>query len=145
MKLRKLTPAGVVLAGVAIVLSLALVPAAFAGKNNPTGGSSTLTGPVMVTDLNGNGLANHGDSITFNVSTTASSRPEVGVRCYQGSAWVYDGYVGYFPDYMFTPYFTLDTGYWVSGQSASCTARLFYYNKRGLEVDLATLDFSVAP
>src|SRR4029077_15972257 len=42
MKIRKPTPAGAVLAGVILVLSLALVPAAFAGKGGgggkPTGG-----------------------------------------------------------------------------------------------------------
>jgi hypothetical protein len=71
---------------VAAVLALALVPAAFAGRGGggtTTTGSSTLTGPVIVHDLNGNGSADHGDSITFNVSTTATSTPTVGLRCYQ--------------------------------------------------------------
>lgn len=148
MKPRKPTRAGAVLVGVTLVLSLALVPAALAGKSKPApggGSSSSLSGPVMVTDLNGNGLPNHGDSITFNVSTTATSQPEVGVRCYQGSTWVYDGYVGYWPGYMFTPYFTLDSGYWAAGQPASCTARLFYYDNRSREHDLATLSFTVGP
>lgn len=39
MKIRKPSPAGVVLAGAALVVSLALVPTAFAGK--PSGGGST--------------------------------------------------------------------------------------------------------
>lgn len=147
MKIRKPTSAGAGLVGVILALSLALVPAAFAGKSSkPSGGSSsTLTGPVMYTDLNGNGVANHGDSITFNVSTTATSTPEVGLRCYQGSAWVLDGYVGYYPSYAFNPYFTLDSSYWDSSQSASCTARLFYYDSRSREHVLATLSFDVAP
>lgn len=38
MKIKKQTPAGVVLAGVVLVLSLALVPAALAGKGKPGGG-----------------------------------------------------------------------------------------------------------
>jgi hypothetical protein len=38
MKIKKQTPAGVVLAGVVLVLSLALVPGAFAGKSKPGGG-----------------------------------------------------------------------------------------------------------
>lgn len=147
MKISKPTLAGTLLATVALALSLALVPAAFAGKGSKpsSGGSSTLTGPVMVTDLNGDGLPNHGDSITFNVSTTATSSPEVGLRCYQGNAWVLDGYVGYYPSYAFNPYFTLDSSYWDSTQSASCTARLFYYDNRSRERVLATLSFDVAP
>jgi hypothetical protein len=152
MKTRNTRAVRIALAA-AFVLALVLVPAALA-KGKPGGGGgggggtttgSTLTGPVMVTDVNGDGVVNHGDSITFNVSTTASSRPEVGVRCYQGLNWIYDGYVGYFPDYMFTPYFTLNSGYWAAGVPATCTARLFYYDNRSREQDLATLNFTVAP
>jgi hypothetical protein len=143
----------IALGAAVLALAVTLIPAALAGKNKPggggsggtTGGTSSLTGPVLVTDLNGNGVVNHGDSINFNVSTTATAKPEVGVRCYQGSNWIYDGYVGYWPDYMFTPYFTLDSGYWASGVSASCTARLFYYDSRGREQVLATSSFTVAP
>jgi hypothetical protein len=154
---RKPTAARIALAAAFIVLALALVPVALAGKGAPnngggkggggggstSGSSSSLTGPVMVIDNNGDGLPNHGDSITFNVSTTATASPEVGVRCYQGSTFVYDGYVGYWPGYMFTPYFTLSSQSWVSG-AATCTARLFHYDNRGREVVLATLGFSVA-
>lgn len=151
MKIRKPTPAGVAIAAAGLVLALALAPTAFAGKGKPGGGggggggSSSLAGPVMYTDLNGNGIANHGDSITFNVSTTATSLPEVGVRCYQGSAWILDGYVGYYPSYAFNPYFTLDSSYWDGSTSASCTARLFYYDSRSREHVLATLSFTVTP
>jgi hypothetical protein len=162
---KRVSPARSVLVAAFVLLALTLVPVALAGKGGNGGGggsttsggghhggggggttsTSTLSGPVMVTDLNGDGLPNHRDSITFDVSTTATSTPEVGLRCYQGSAWVLDGYVGYWSGYEFTPYFTLDSGYWVDGVEASCTARLFYYDKRGREQDLATLSFSVAP
>ncbi len=150
MKFSRIAP-GIAL----LVLALALVPVAFAGKGSggkggsgggtTSGGSSSLTGPVMVLDVDGNGVVSHGDSINFNVSTSATAKPEVGVRCYQGSNWIYDGYVGYWPDYMFTPYFTLDSGYWASGVQATCTARMFYYDSRGREQVLATLNFTVAP
>jgi len=134
---------------VAAVLALALVPAAFAargGGGTTTTGSSTLTGPVIVHDLNGNGSADHGDSITFNVSTTATSTPTVGLRCYQNGLWVYDEYLGFYSGgYWTNPYFTLDSSYWMTGVSASCTARLFYYDRRGREQGLATLTFPVGP
>ena len=84
MKIRKPTPAGAVLAGVVLVLSLGLVPAALAGKGKPAGGGgggSSLS-LVMVTDNNGNALPNWGDTITFNVSTSASM-PSGRLACYQ--------------------------------------------------------------
>jgi hypothetical protein len=150
MLTRKTPAARVACTAAFIVLALALVPAAFAGKGKPggggggsTGGSSTLTGPVMVADVNGNGSANRLDSITFNVSTTANAYPQVGLRCYQGSNWVYDGYVGYFPNYMFNPWFTLDSGYWAAGVPATCTARLFYNDNRGRQIVLTTMSFGV--
>ena len=152
MKNRSVPAGRVALTAAFVVLALALVPVATAkgkpgggGSGGTTSGGTTLTGPVMLTDVAGNGALNHGDSITFNVSTTATATPEVGLRCYQGMNWVYDGYVGYFPGYMFAPYFTLDSGYWASGVPASCTARLFYYDNRSREHVLATLSFTVEP
>jgi len=145
MKIRRSNPAGAVFAGVVLVLTLALVPAALAGKPSGGGGTTTFSGPVMYTDLNGNGVANYGDSITFNVATTATSLPEVGLRCYQGSTWVLDGYVGYYPSYAFNPYFTLSSSYWDASQPASCTARLFYYDNRSREHVLKTLSFTITP
>ncbi len=136
-------------------LALALVPLALAGKGGNGGGgkpggggsttSSSLSGPVMVTDLNGDGSPNHLDSITFDVSTTATAYPEVGLRCYQNSLLMYDGYVGYFATYMFNRWFALDSGYWADGVSATCDARLFYNDKRGRQHVLATTSFTVAP
>jgi hypothetical protein len=46
---------------------------------------------------------------------------------------------------MFDPWFTLGSDYWDPAVAASCTARLFYYDSRGREHDLATLDFGVDP
>jgi hypothetical protein len=149
MVTRKTPAARIAFAAAFLVLALALVPAAFAGKGKPgggggsTSGGSTLTGPVMVVDNNGNGSADYLDSITFNVSTTATTKPQVGLRCYQGSSWIYDGYVGYFAGYMFTPWFGLDSGYWAAGVPATCNARLFYNDNRGREVVLATMSFGV--
>ena len=94
--------------------------------------------------MDGATQAAHNGRITFNVSTTATDTPMVGVRCYQGSDFVMDGYVGYFPSYMFNPWFVLDSGYWADGVAATCNARLFYYDRRGREIVLATKSFPVA-
>jgi hypothetical protein len=135
-----------------LVLGLA-AGTAFAAKGGGGGGgggasgtsSTTFSGPVMVTDNNGNGLPNYMDVVTFNVSTTATSQPQVGLRCYQGQTFVYDGYVSFFDSWLSPADFTLGSTYWNSALSASCTARLFYYNKRGQENVLATLSFPGAP
>ena len=56
MKIRKPSPAGVLLAGAAVVLALALVPAAFAGKPSGGGGSTnsgcSITPNQVVLDQN---------------------------------------------------------------------------------------------
>ena len=82
-----------------------------------------------------------GGQITFNVSTTETDHPSVNVRCYQGGAWVYDGWQSFWagaPE----PVFTLSSNYWTSG-AAACTARLVYYDRRGRLQTLATTGFHV--
>jgi len=144
MNIRKPPPAGAVLAGVVLVLSLALVPAALAGKGSRSGSSSgsTLTGPFMVTDNNGDGLPNWDDTVTFHVSTSASV-PSVELDCYQNGAIVYQGSTGYYATYMWPNNYVLKSFNW-SGGSADFTVILSSTNKRGARTDLATLSFSVA-
>jgi hypothetical protein len=144
MKIRKPTPAGAVLAGVVVVLSLALVPAALAGKGGGGGGGGggSITGPVLVTDLNGNGVANFGDTVTFNESTTATSQPYVNVLCYQNGVLVMNSWNGFFDQALNpTRNFSLYSPSWQSG-AASCTAWLDMYTKRGT-AQLASVSFQV--
>ena len=141
----------------ALVLALVLVPAALAAKGGgsaggggkpPKGGGTTSTGTInalVLVDPTSDGLPHWNHTITFNVSTTATSRPQVGLRCYQGSNWVFDAYVGYFPGYMFDPWFNLQSNYWVDGVPATCNARLFYNDRRGRQIVLTTMSFPVAP
>jgi hypothetical protein len=144
MKSRKPTPAGAVLTAAILAISLALVPAALAGKSKPSGGggSSTITGPVMVTDANGNGLPNFGDTVTFNVSTTATSQPYVNVLCYQNGVQVMNSWNGFFDQALNpTRNFGLYSPEWQSG-AASCTAWVDMYTKRGT-AQLASVSFQV--
>lgn len=132
------------MATLAVALVFALVPVAFAakgGSGKPVGGGSSSLSLVV---MDGAPAAAHNGRITFNVSTTATNVPEVGLRCYQGSNWVFDAYVGYFPEYLFDPWFTLDSNYWADGVATTCNARLFYYDRRGREVVLKTMSFPVA-
>jgi hypothetical protein len=120
---------------------------AFAGRGSggkPGGGGGTLP-LVMVTDANINGAPNYRDDITFDVPSGSTNDLTVGVRCWQGTNFVYDGYVGYYVGAWFDPYFTLDGMYWNSTLDASCTARLFYYSNRGTERIVNTTAFVVAP
>jgi hypothetical protein len=131
---------------VVLVLAFVLVPLAFAAKGGggkPGGGSGSSSFSLALMD--GATQAAHYGRITFDVSTTATDVPEVGLRCYQGSEWVFDAYVGYFPGYLFDPWFTLDSNYWADGVEATCNARFFYYDRRGREVVLRTMSFPVAP
>jgi hypothetical protein len=139
----------------AIALALALVPAALAakggnsgggghhGSGGTSGGSSSLS-LAMVTDSNGNGLPNWGDTVTFNVSTTASQYPYVSLVCYQNGTLVLSGSAGFYPSYAWPSErdFTLQSGAWTGG-AASCTARL-YSADNGSETTLATFGFNVA-
>lgn len=110
------------------------------------GGGKTPGGTIQHFLLDGDdAVANHMERVAFDVATTATDRPFVGVRCWQEGAFVLDGYTGYFPTYMFEPWVTLDSSYWTAGQAASCTARLFYYDRRGNQKVLATLDFTTLP
>lgn len=124
-----------------------LTPIAFAGKGGggkPSGGSTTGSSSLSLVLMDGATQADYG-RITFDVSTTATAKPQVGLRCFQGSDWVYDSYIGLWPTYMFDPWFTLDSGYWVDDVPATCDARLFYNDSRGRQIVLATMSFPVAP
>ena len=149
MKFRKLTPAGVVLGGVALVASLALVPAAFAGKpgsggGGTTGGSGGTIALVMVKDANGDGLPNVLDKVTFAVSTSATTQPWVTLQCYVGGTMVYKASNGIFATSL-NQVFTLGSNSWTSG-AATCTAYLqnwSSYSKRGTITNLASMSFNV--
>ena len=132
MKISKPTPAGTALTAALLLLSLALVPAALAGKGKPSGGggSSSISAPVMVTDLNGNGAPNWGDTVSFDVSTTATSQPYVNLVC-SGNGVGYNSWKGVFPGSLDTNWnFVLSSGGWTSG-AANCTATLGMYTKQG--------------
>jgi hypothetical protein len=143
MKVKKPNTASAVLAGVILVLSLALVPAALAGKGHQSGGSgsSSISAPVMVVDNNGDGLPNWGDTVTFNVSTTATAQPYVHLVC-SGNGVAYDSWRGYFAGSLDTNWnFVLSSGGWTGGP-AGCTAMLGMYTKQGFK-QLASANFQV--
>jgi hypothetical protein len=132
----------------AIVLALALVPVALAAKGGGSHGGGGTNGSsglrlVMVSDTNGNGLPNYGDTITFNVSTSATTEPHVSVLCYQGGTQVYSAVTGYYASYpwLWTQNMPLWSSNWTGG-AADCTATLYYFSGRKT-ITLTTLGFHV--
>ncbi len=136
-----------------VVLGIALTPAALAAKSAPSGGgrhggggSGTTGGGslslVMVTDLNGNGTPNWGDTVTFNVSTTATTQPNVSLTCSQNGKVVYGAVSGFYVGYPWpwTRYMTLSSTNW-SGGAASCVAQLYYISGTST-VNLASTSFT---
>jgi hypothetical protein len=135
------------------IVVLALAPIAFAGKGGgggkpsgggtSTGGGSISLAPVVV-DANGDGLPSFGETVTFNVSTTATTQPYVNLLCYQNGVLGYNSWRGYFAGSLDSTWnFTLGSGGWTSG-AADCTAWLGMYTRQGFQ-RLASTSFHVGP
>jgi hypothetical protein len=104
------------------------------------GGGGTIS-LVMVTDNNSDGLPNWGDTVTFNISTTATAQPYVHLVC-SGNGVGYDSWRGFFVGSLDTNRnFILSSGGWTSG-TADCTATLGMYTKHGFS-QLASMSFHV--
>jgi len=116
------------------------------GGKNATSGSNSGLAVAMVWDANNNGAPNYNDDINFTFTQTATKYPQVGLRCYQGYNWVYDGYVSYWAGaWASQTKFTLNSNNWDPALTANCNARLFYYDRRSREQVLGRLAFDVAP
>jgi hypothetical protein len=130
-------------AAVAVVV-LAATPAYAAkgggGKPAPTDGSSTVAvRNVNPTDT----VLNYGDTVTFDVSTTATDTPAVQLDCYQNGVLVMSSAAGYYPSWPWSSDLKLYSGLWTSG-AADCTARLYKSSANGLRTyTLATQSFHV--
>jgi hypothetical protein len=130
----------------ALVLALVLVPAALAAKGGKPGAGGGATGSTiglapLVQDSNGDGMPNHADVVTFNVST-ATTEPFVNVRCYRNGVLMLNTWQGYFDGALNTSRdFALSSGVWSSG-AADCTASLNRYARNKWNV-LATTRFHV--
>jgi hypothetical protein len=112
------------------------------GGGKPGGGGGTMT-MKLVTDNNSDGLPNWNDTITFNVSTSATAEPHVSVTCYQNGTLVYSAATGYFSTYPWpwTNNMQLTSQAWTGG-AADCSARMYYFDGKKTPT-LATLSFHV--
>ena len=117
-----------------------VVPAGKGGGRN--GGDSYRFALMMSADANGNGLPDWGDTVTFDVSTTASTEPHVDLTCSQNGVLVYSATTGYFATYPWpwTQSMTLSSSAWLRG-AADCTAQLYYFSGRRTSV-IGSIDFT---
>jgi hypothetical protein len=115
------------------------------GGNKPPNTSSGSLTLVMVTDTNANGLPNWGDSVTFDVSQTATTEPHVDLTCSQNGAVVYSATTGFYASYPWpwTNTMKLSSTSWQSG-AADCVAQLYYFSGTK-KVTLASLSFTANP
>jgi hypothetical protein len=112
------------------------VPTAFAGKPG-AGGTISL---VLLESTDG--LPHYGQRVTFEVSTTATEKPFVNLRCYQNGALVGQSWEGFFADSLDDGIFVLGGSNAWQGGAADCTATLNKYTKRGWQ-QLAATSFHV--
>jgi hypothetical protein len=113
---------------VALVVALGLVPAALAAKGGGGGhhgsGGTTGTSSISLVLLNSSdGLAHYDQSVTFNISTTATTQPWVNLKCFQNGALVAEGWNGFFEGSLSGRNYTLASPSWTGG-AADCTAYL---------------------
>jgi hypothetical protein len=133
---------------VAAVTCLALAPVALAGKGGGKpggggGGSTSTNGTIELVLVDSpDNVANWGEHVRFNVSTTATTEPHVDLKCSQGGTLVYSATTGYYDSYPWpwTQTFTLSSQSWTGGD-ADCTAVLYKLANSGAKTTLNTLNF----
>jgi hypothetical protein len=115
-------------------------PGGGGGGGKPSGGSGT----VEVRNVDpADPLINYGDTVTFDVWTTATDKPAVQLDCYQGGTLVYTSSAGFYPEWPWSKNFTLRSGAWAGG-AADCNARLYKTSSNGLRTyTLGTQSFHV--
>jgi hypothetical protein len=131
--------------GVSLIIVLTLAGSAFAGNNAGPRKASSSINLLLMGQAGAAALAtpHWGDTVTFDVSTTATTQPSVVARCFQDGAQVYAHYGFFYGDWSPSRNFILQSYGWTGG-AADCTATLYYMNpQKGTEVDLATLPFHV--
>lgn len=125
-------------AAIAAVLGAAAGPAG-AAKPAPGGSTSHL---ALVVETGPDSAPNWGDTVTFTVSTTATSEPHVDLTCSQGGTVVYSATTGFYASYPWpwTQHMNLGSQMWTGGDAA-CSARLYMFNGKRTST-LAALSFT---
>ena len=134
--------------GVAALTTLGASAPAMAAKGGggkPSGGSTSTSATLELVSVGStDGVVNYGDTVTFNVATTATAKPMVKVDCTQAGTAVYWASSGFYDGYPWpwTQNFELYSTYWTGG-AADCVAALYYMGSNGKTITLKTLPFTV--
>ncbi len=139
--MRKIVTSLLAAAAAASVAAVVVAPsAASAGGHRKPSGTSTINMRVV---SGSDSVPNWDESITFDVTTTATDYPYVDVACRQNGTTVYGATTGYFASYPWpwTQVMTLQSQSW-SGGAADCTSTLYALDGKRIKV-LATLGFHV--
>ena len=125
-------------AAIAAALGVSVGPAG-AAKPAPGGSTSHL---ALVVETGSDSVPNWGDTVTFDVSTTATSEPHVDLTCSQGGTVVYAATSGFYASYPWpwTQNMNLGSRMWTGGDAA-CSARLYMFNGKRTNT-LAALSFT---
>lgn len=131
---------------VAVLLLVTAAVALAAGGSGKSSSSSISLVLMSAPTTSGTTDPNFGDSVTFAVSTNATSRPFVHLRCSQNGSLVYEGWQAWFYGANGPQSFNLGgTTAWQGG-AADCTAYLENwdsYSKNGKVTVLASASFHV--
>jgi hypothetical protein len=129
-------------AAAALVVTGAATAANGAAPDKP---SSSISPPIVVSSSSFTALAtggpHYGDTVTFDVTTTATSYPFVNLTCYQNGGLVAQGSAGFFAGALGNGTFGLYSPKWTGG-AADCTAYLDMYS-HGKWKHLASTSFHV--
>jgi hypothetical protein len=130
------------------VLLLVTASVALAGGKSSSSSSISLVLMGAAPTTSGSADPSYGQSVTFNVSTTATSQPFVHLKCSQNGSLVYEAWQAWFYGANGPQSFTLSgTTAWQGG-AADCTAYLENwdsYSKNGKIAVLASTGFHVNP
>jgi hypothetical protein len=128
-----------------LAVSLVFAGSAFAGKT----ASSSIAGPYVVGASTNASLAGasttapqFGQTVTFDVSTSATSNPFVNLNCYQNGVLVMNSWSAFFSGGT-NQNFGLYSPSWQGG-AANCTADLGMLTNNGKWKVLASTSFSVS-
>lgn len=105
------------------------------------GASGTISGPILTTDQNSDGIPNQGDKIKFEVTSSGLNAPSVNLKCYVNGSVVAQGLEGYYAGTLDDGIFGLYSSAWTSG-AADCVANLVNSTQSYV---YATTSFHVEP
>jgi hypothetical protein len=128
------------------VLLLVTATVAFAAKPSPASSSSISLVTLAAPTVSGSSSPSYGQAVTFDVSTNATSRPMVHLKCFQNGSLVLESWQAWFyGEYGLQTFDLGPTPAWQGG-AADCTAYLENwdsYGTKGKVTVLASTSFSV--